>query len=97
MPEPKPAYNTVSTTIRIMEGKGFVAHNAYGKTYEYYPLISKEEYTSKSLKNLVSEYFDDSYKNLISFFSKEESISVKDLEAIKRIIEEEINNKKESL
>ena len=70
IPEPKPAYNTVSTIIRILETKEFVSHKAYGKTHEYFPLITKEEYSSKTLNRLVDNYFDNSYENLVSFFTK---------------------------
>ncbi|MDR2011013.1 MAG: BlaI/MecI/CopY family transcriptional regulator [Bacteroidales bacterium] len=93
IPEPKPAYNTVSTIIRILETKGFIGHKPYGKTHEYFPIITKEEYSSKTLNNFISNYFDNSYKDLVSFFSKQENISVKELEEIKKIIEEELKNK----
>lgn len=94
IPEPKPAYNTVSTITRILETKNFVSHKAYGKTHEYFPIITKEEYTSKSLNKLVDNYFDNSYKKLVSFFAKEEHVSRKELEAIKKMIEDELNNTK---
>ena len=71
MPEPKPAYNTVSTIIRILEEKGFVAHQAFGKTHQYYPLVAKKDYSSFSAGNLVSNYFNGSVKELVSFFIKE--------------------------
>jgi len=93
IPDPKPAYNTVSTIIRILEKKGFVSHKSYGKTYEYFPLITKDEYSSKTLDRFVNNYFDNSYKNLVSFFTKEDNIPVKELEAIKKMIEDELNNK----
>ncbi|MBT1712515.1 BlaI/MecI/CopY family transcriptional regulator, partial [Fulvivirgaceae bacterium PWU5] len=67
MPEPKPAYNTVSTIVRILETKGFVDHTAYGKTHQYYPLITKEKYTKFYLNNLLKGYFDGSFQNLVSF------------------------------
>ena len=82
MPEPKPAYNTVSTIIRILETKGFVGHKAYGKTHEYYPLITKEKYTKFYLNNLIKGYFDGSFQNLVSFFAKENKMDVKELEAL---------------
>jgi predicted transcriptional regulator len=94
MPEPKPAYNTVSTIVRILETKEFVGHKAYGKTHEYFPLISKDEYTSGSLNRLVSDYFDNSYHNLVSFFARKDKISVNELEEMKKMIEEQLNNKK---
>ncbi|PLX06430.1 MAG: transcriptional regulator [Marinilabiliales bacterium] len=95
MPEPKPAYNTVSTIVRILEKKGFVDHKAYGKTYEYFTLVSKEEYKEGSLNKLVDNYFDKSYKKLVSFFAKDENISKKDLEEMKKMIEEEIKKSKD--
>ena len=90
MPDPKPAYNTVSTIIRILETKGFVGHKAYGKTHEYYPLISKEKYTKFYLNNMISGYFDGSFKKLVSFFAKENDLDIKDLEQLLR----EAKNKK---
>ena len=89
-PEPKPAYNTVSTIIRILEQKGFVDHKAYGRTYVYFPLISKKEYTKSYFRNMVTNYFGDSYKSLASFFTKEEKLSLEELEAIQKLIREEI-------
>ena len=94
MPKPKPAYNTVSTIIRILEKKGFVDHRAYGKTYEYFPLILKNEYTKGYLKGFIKNYFSDSYKNLISFFSKNEKLSVSELEDIVNMLQTLIENKK---
>jgi len=94
MDEPKPAYNTVSTIVRILETKGFIDHQAFGKTHEYFPLISKEEYKKSFLKNFVHNYFGSSYKQLVSFFSKEEQIDLKELEDLKSLLEEEINKQK---
>lgn len=82
MPEPKPAYNTVSTIVRILETKGFVDHKAYGKTHEYYPLITKEKYTKFSLNNLIKGYFNGSFENLVSFFAKENNLNTKDIEKL---------------
>lgn len=82
MPEPKPAYNTISTIVRILETKGFVDHKAYGKTHEYFPLISKEKYTKFYLNNLLKGYFNGSFQNLVSFFAKENKMGVKELEKI---------------
>lgn len=82
MPAPKPAYNTVSTTIRILESKGFVGHKAYGKTHEYFPLITKEKYTKFYLNNLIRGYFDGSFQNLVSFFAKENKMDMKELETL---------------
>lgn len=80
-------YNTVSTIVRNLEEKGYVAYNAFGKTHQYYPLVSKEEYT-KGFMNLASKrYFNNSYKNMVSFFAKEEKISAEELREILQIIE----------
>ncbi len=93
MPEPKPAYNTVSTIVRILETKEIVGHKAYGKTYEYYPLISKEDYTQNFLNGFVKNYFSSSYKNLVSFFSKKENLSTKDVEEIIKILQNQLKSK----
>src|SRR5688500_641689 len=82
MPEPKPAYNTISTIVRILETKGFVDHKAYGKTHEYFPLISKEKYTKFYLNNLLKGYFDGSFQNLVSFFAIENKLDVKEVEKL---------------
>jgi BlaI family transcriptional regulator, penicillinase repressor len=82
MPEPKPAYNTVSTIVRILESKGFVDHKAYGKTHEYYPIITKEKYTKFYLNNMIRGYFNGSFNNLISFFAKENKLSATDVEKL---------------
>lgn len=94
-PEPKPAYNTVSTIVRILEQKGFVGHKAYGRTHEYFPAISKKEYTKTSFRGFMTNYFGNSYKSLASFFATEERLSVKELEEIQRTINEEIRKQKE--
>ncbi len=95
LPKPKPAYNTVSTIVRILEKKGFVSHKAYGKTHEYYPLLSKEEYTRKFLKRFVENYFSDSFKEMVSFFAKEKDMSISELEDTMRMIHKEIQKQKE--
>lgn len=82
MPEPKPAYNTVSTIVRILETKGFVGHKAYGKTHEYFPLITKDKYTKFYLNNLIKGYFNGSFQNLVSFFAKENSLNPTDIEKL---------------
>ena len=82
MANPKPAYNTVSTIVRILESKGFVDHKAYGKTHEYFPLITKEKYTKFYLNNMIKGYFNGSFPNLVSFFAKENKLDVQDLEKL---------------
>jgi len=90
LPEPKPAYNTISTIVRILETKGFVDHKAYGKTHEYFPLISKEKYTKFYLNNMLKGYFDGSFQNLVSFFAKENKL---DSKAIEKLLDEIKNQK----
>jgi len=87
LPEPKPAYNTVSTIIRILETKGFVDHTAYGKSHEYYPLISKDEYQNFATDKLMSGYFDNSVKHMFSYFVKKEKIDLKEADEIMKLIE----------
>lgn len=94
LPEPKPHYNTISTVIRNMEEKGFISHNAFGKTHQYYPVVSKEEYKKTFMHKTIQHYFEDSYKNVVSFFAKEDKISVSELKEIISIIEK--NQKKQS-
>lgn len=94
--DPKPAYNTVSTIVRILEKKGYVAHKAYGKSYLYYPLISKDSYRKSFFKGFLKNYFGDSFKHLVSFFSKQDEFSIAELEEMKKIVEEELKNKKEN-
>jgi BlaI family transcriptional regulator, penicillinase repressor len=91
MPAPKPAYNTVSTIIRILETKGFVDHKAYGKTHEYFPIISKGDYTRFYLNNMLTGYFNGSFNNLVSFFAQDNKLSATDLEKLLK----EIKDKKE--
>lgn len=85
-PEPKPAYNTVSTIVRILEQKGFVSHKAYGRTHEYFPLISKKDYTRSHFRNFVASYFGNSYKSLASFFTQDANLSLAELEELQRYI-----------
>jgi BlaI family penicillinase repressor len=87
LPEPKPAYNTVSTIIRILETKGFVDHNAFGKSHEYYPVISKEQYQNFASDKLLSGYFDNSVNRMLSFFVKKEKIDLKEADEIMKLIE----------
>jgi BlaI family penicillinase repressor len=90
MSEPKPAYNTVSTIVRILERKGFVSHKAYGKSHEYFPIVSKDEYRSFSIKKLLGGYFSDSFSKLASFFAKDKNMDVKEIEKILNEVKEEL-------
>lgn len=82
LPEPKPAYNTVSTFIRILQQKGFVGHEPQGRSHKYYPIISKEAFTKATMKGMVSKYFSGSFKQMVSFFAKEEDLSLAELEQL---------------
>jgi len=88
MPSPKPAYNTVSTIIRILEKKGFVGYKAYGKTHEYFPLVVREKYTKFYLNNLVRGYFNGSFQNLVSFFAQENKMDVQDIDQLVQKLKE---------
>lgn len=93
---PKPAYNTVSTIVRILENKGFVAHETYGKSHAYYPIVSKGEYRSYSFKTMMSKYFRNSFNEVASFFVKDnQDYSIEELEELKHMLEEEIKNRKD--
>ena len=85
--EDQPHYNTLSTIVRNLEEKGFVAHNAFGNTHQYYPIISLEVYSKKYMKTAIDNYFNSSYKNMVSFFAKEEKISAAELREILDMIE----------
>ncbi len=83
----KPHYNTLSTIIRNLEDKGYVAYKAFGNTHQYYPVVSKEEYRKGFMSNAINTYFNNSYKSMISFFAKEEKISAEELREILDMIE----------
>ena len=87
MPEPKPAYNTVSTVIRVLEGKGFIDHKAYGNSHVYFPLISEDEYKKFTFDKMMSNYFSNSYQSLVSFLVKEKNMSLQELEEITQLAE----------
>ena len=87
LPDPKPHYNSVATMVKILEEKGFVDHEAFGNTFRYFPLVSKETYQRQTLGDIVKQYFNDSYPSMLAFFAKEEKISQSDLEDILKIIQ----------
>lgn len=93
LPEPKPHYNTISTIVRGLEDKEFVGHEQFGNTYRYFAIISREEFSKNTIKNLVSKYFDKSYSSVVSMFVEEENISVEEIKALIREVE---GNKTES-
>jgi predicted transcriptional regulator len=85
--EDQPHYNTLSTIIRNLEEKGFVSHNAYGNTHQYFPIVKLEDYRKRFMNNAIETYFNSSYKNLVSFFAEEEKISAAELREILDLIE----------
>ncbi|MFC2130728.1 BlaI/MecI/CopY family transcriptional regulator [Bacteroidota bacterium] len=94
LPNPKPAYNTVSTIIRILEKKGVVSHEAFGNTHRYYPLISKKKYTKEFMKAFVSNYFGNSYRQMVSFFAKENDLTLMEMEQVKKLLDEQMKDKR---
>jgi predicted transcriptional regulator len=92
LPEPKPHYNTVSTLIKILQDKGFVDYKAYGKSYQYFALISKEEYSRNTMQHFVKGYFSGSFSDMVSFFVKEKEISVNELEQLLQQIKDAKND-----
>ncbi|HRZ42543.1 MAG TPA: BlaI/MecI/CopY family transcriptional regulator [Bacteroidales bacterium] len=93
-PDPRPAYNTVSTIIRILVKKGFVAYRELGSSYEYYPVVSREAYSGSYLNSMVNRFFGNSYAGLVSFFAADKQVSVEELEKIRRLVDEEIKKSK---
>ncbi len=81
-PEPKPAYTTVSTFMRILETKGFVGHKAFGKSHQYYPLVGREEYMDSFMSQVKRTFFKDSFTSMISFFARKEKLSSKEIDEI---------------
>lgn len=87
LPEPKPAYNTVSTIIRILEGKGFIDHEAFGTTHRYFPIVNIEDYKNFASEKLLSSYFGNSVEKMFSFFIKREKVDLKEADEILKLIE----------
>ena len=94
LPDPKPAYNTVSTIVRILERKGFVDHEAFGKTHQYFPRITLNEYRRGFLKSFVNRFFGNSYQEMVSFFASDRKITIQELEEMKVSLAEEIDRQK---
>jgi predicted transcriptional regulator len=84
--DPKPHYNTVSSLVRLLQDKGIVGFTQYGNTYQYFPLMTKEEYRRTFMKQVVSDYFDNSYKSAVAFFVKEKGLSPEELEELIKMI-----------
>ena len=87
-PEPKPAYNTVSTIIRILEKKGFVGHRSFGKSHQYYPMVSRDKYRNERFSNLMHDYFNNSMKQVLSHFGKNGSLHIGEADEIIQLMEE---------
>ncbi len=92
--EPKPPYTTISSIIRILESKGYVTHKAYGKTHEYTPVIPRVQYKKTMLKSMVSQFFEGSLDNVVSFMAKENELSEEEVNEIAELIEQFKNKKK---
>lgn len=88
-PEPRPHVNTVSTIVRILEDKGFLTHKVYGNTHQYYPVVSRDEFSHQSLAGLVGQFFSGSYLNVVSTFVKEEKVSIDELRALVEKLEKD--------
>ena len=85
--DPKPPYNTISSVVRLLESKGFLGFKAYGKTHEYFPLITKEQYKEVTFKKIFADYFDNSPESLLSFMVKKENMTNEEIDKIKRMID----------
>lgn len=96
LPNSEQPYTTVASIVRILEKKGFVSHKPYGKTHEYFPLISKAEYRRRKFKGLLTQYFDNSIESVVSFLVKEENIKPEDLEELTKLITKEPDNVKDN-
>ncbi|WP_224484833.1 BlaI/MecI/CopY family transcriptional regulator [Robertkochia aurantiaca] len=94
LPEPKPAYTTVATVIKVLEKKGYLTHKTYGKTNVYYPLVSKKDYAGNIMHSTLKGLFNGSVNQLVSHFIKDKDLDIHELEAMKKMLEEEINNQK---
>ena len=96
LPNSDQPYTTVSSIVRILEKKGFVSHKSYGKTHEYFPVISKIEYRRKKFKGLLNQYFDNSIESVVSFLVKEEKMKPEEIEELTKMITRESENKKQN-
>jgi predicted transcriptional regulator len=86
LPDPKPHYNSVATMVRILEEKGFLGHESFGNTFRYFPVISKEDYQKHAVGDIVKQYFNNSYPNMLAYFAKEQKLSKAELNDILNII-----------
>jgi len=95
LPDPKPAYTTVATVIKVLQKKGYVAYKVYGKTFVYYPVVQKKDYANHVMKESFTGLFNSSLNQVVSFFVKQKDVSISELEELKQLIEAEINKQKE--
>jgi len=86
LPDPKPHYNSVATMVKILEEKGFLDHETVGNVYRYFPVVTREEYQKHAMKDIVSQYFDNSYPRMLAFFAKEQNLSESELKQILEMI-----------
>jgi len=86
LPDPKPHYNSVATMVKILEEKGFLGHDSVGNLYLYFPVISREDYQKHAMKDIVSQYFDNSYPRMLAFFAKEQNLTEDELKEILQMI-----------
>ncbi|MGL1885832.1 MAG: BlaI/MecI/CopY family transcriptional regulator [Reichenbachiella sp.] len=92
LPLPKPAYNTVSTIVRILVKKEFVKFTPHGKTHEYYPLVKMEDYSNQYLKNFIGGYFSGSFQDMVSFFAKQEKMDINELDQLMDHVKQNIQD-----
>ncbi len=94
LPDPKPAYNTVATVIKVLEKKGYVSHKTYGKTNVYFPVVTQKEYANHILKDTFKGLFNGSLNQMVSYFVNNKEVGLNELEELKEMLEKEINNQK---
>jgi BlaI family penicillinase repressor len=94
MPASKPAYNTVSTVVRVLESKGFIDHKAYGNSHVYFPLISEAQYKKFTFDKMMSSYFSNSYESLVSFIANDKKLDIQQLDELTKLIEDLKSKKK---
>ncbi|MCD4834444.1 MAG: BlaI/MecI/CopY family transcriptional regulator [Bacteroidales bacterium] len=93
-PDPKPPYNSVSTIVRVLVKKEIVSFNKYGNTYQYYPLITKEEYRKSQMGRLIKDYYNNSLKQVVNFFSENKNLDIDEVEEVMKMLNEIKNKKK---
>src|SRR5665647_1124674 len=94
MPDPRPPYNTVSIVIRVLEKKEFIGHRQYGNTYEYFPVVTREEYARQHFNGFLAGYFNNSFPKMAAFFARENNLTMKELEEIMKLTEKELKESK---